>query len=200
MNDNLKVLLFDLGGVLLRLNDPIETFGLDISEREFKERWLHSPTVREFEAGGIVMEEFARKIVNEVDLPYGWQEFIERFNSWPGELYEETLSVLEAIPTTYSRALLSNINEWHWGREEISGKLLPYINRAFLSFETGFVKPDPEAFELVVTTYQCRPDEILFLDDTHSSVSAAADCGLQAELATGIDSVRKSLVAHGVIV
>jgi putative hydrolase of the HAD superfamily len=194
----LKVLLFDLGGVLLELNDPVEIFGLQGNETDFKERWLRSPSVRIFESGAIDTEEFAQRIVVETELPYDWQEFIERFDKWPGHLYGDTIDLLSAIPSRYSRALLSNINALHWGREEISGRLSPYLDRTFLSFETGFVKPDREAFALVVKTYECRPDEVLFFDDTPSSVLAAADFGIQAELATGIDTVRKLLVEHGI--
>ncbi len=198
-NNELKVLLFDLGGVLLKLNDPVEVFGLQGDVVDFKERWLRSPSVRTFESGVIDTEEFARRIVDEAELPYDWQEFIERFDSWPGELYDETISVLDAIPKTYSRALLSNINALHWGRDQISGILSPYLDRTFLSFQTGFVKPDREAFELVTTTYECRPEHILFFDDTPSSVSAAADLGIQALLASGIDSVKRELMQHGIL-
>lgn len=195
----IKVLLFDLGGVLLKLNDPVEIFGLQGNDIEFKERWLRSPSVRIFESGGIDTEEFAKRIVGEAELPYDWQEFIKRFDSWPGRLYDETIGVLEAIPRIYSRALLSNINQWHWGREEISGKLSPYLDRTFLSFETGFVKPDREAFDLVVSTYRCQPGEVLFFDDTPSSVVAATELGMQAEVAKGIDCVREALVRRGIL-
>ncbi len=199
-NDHvLKVLLFDLGGVLLKLNDPVEIFDLQGSITDFKERWLRSPSVRTFESGAIDSEEFAKRIVVEAELPYGWQEFIERFDAWPGRLYDETIGVLEAIPNTYSRALLSNINALHWGREEISGRLSSHLDRTFLSFETGFVKPDREAFDLVVNTYGCQPQEILFFDDTPSSVSAAADFGMHAVRALGIDAVKRGLVEYGVL-
>lgn len=198
-DNKLKVLLFDLGGVLLKLNDPVEIFGLQGHETDFKERWLRSPSVRMLESGKIDTEEFAKRIVGEAELPYDWQEFIERFDSWPGQLYNETIDVLDAIPPTYSRALLSNINALHWGREEIAGKLSRHIDQTFLSFETGFVKPDREAFALVTKTYECRPDEVLFFDDTPSIVLAAADFGMQAELAAGIATVRKMLVERGVL-
>ena len=39
----LKLVLFDLGGVLLQLNDALITFGLDCSEAEFHQTWLLSP-------------------------------------------------------------------------------------------------------------------------------------------------------------
>jgi putative hydrolase of the HAD superfamily len=194
-----RVILFDLGGVLLRLNDPIETFGLDISETEFKERWLRYPSVRRFEAGEIDTEEFARIIVSEANLPYDSQEFIRRFDSWPDRLFDETINVLEAIPAKYSRALLSNINALHWGRDSIAKPLAGYLDRTFLSFETGFVKPDREAYELVTKTCECRPEEVLFFDDSPSSVAAAADYGMQAVLAMGIVTVRQTLQERGIL-
>ncbi len=197
--EEFKVILFDLGGVLLRLNDPIETFGLQINVTEFKKRWLRYPSVRNFESGGIDTEEFARSIVIEADLPYDWQEFIRRFDSWPDRLFDETIDVLDAIPATYSRALLSNINALHWGREDIAAPLAGHFDRTFLSFETGLVKPDREAFELVVKTYECQPDEVLFFDDSPLSVVAAADYGMQAELALGIGTVRQMLVERGIL-
>ena len=194
-----KVILFDLGGVLLNLNDPIETFGLKISEVEFMERWLRSPSVRTFESGGMNTEEFARNIVAEAELPYDWQEFLQRFDAWPGQLFKQTLSVLQAIPAKYNRALLSNINALHWGRDDIAGQLAGCFDHAFLSYETGLIKPDREAFELVVNTCNCKPCEILFFDDSPLNVTAAADYGIQAVLAIGIDAVSQTLEERGVL-
>ena len=194
-----RIILFDLGGVLLRLNDPIKTFDLQISETQFKERWLRSPSVRRFESGETDTEEFARNIVAEAELPYDWQEFVRRFDAWPDRLFDQTISVLEAIPAKYSCALLSNINALHWGRDDIVGPLDGHIDRYFLSFETGLVKPDREAFEQVAKTYKCRPDEVLFFDDSPLSVSSATDYGMQAVLALGIGAVSQALVERGVL-
>ncbi len=63
MNGKIRVPLFDLGGVLLKLRDPIETCGLQIDAAEFKEQWLRSASVRQFESGVIDTEEeqYARR-------------------------------------------------------------------------------------------------------------------------------------------
>ncbi|MDX1405336.1 MAG: HAD-IA family hydrolase [Woeseiaceae bacterium] len=198
-DEEIKVILFDLGGVLLRLNDPIETFGLDITLSEWRERWLRSPSVRIFESGQIDTQEFAKRIVNEAQLPYDWQEFIERFDRWPDRLFDDTVRVLKAIPATYSKALLSNINPLHWEREQIAGAIAPHVDRVFLSYETGLVKPDREAFDLVLKVCDCKPAEILFFDDTESSVAAANKYGLQSVHAVGIDTVKTELRSRGVI-
>jgi len=197
--DKFKVILFDLGGVLLKLNDPIETFGLQIDKAEFSERWLRSPAVRDFERGAIDNESFAKRVVIEAELPYGWQEFLQRFDAWPDRLFDETISILNAIPDTINRALLSNINALHWGRDEIAGQIADHLDQTFLSFKTGLVKPDREAFEMVAATYACQPDEILFFDDSALIVSAAADYGMQAVLAAGIGDVTTALREHGIL-
>ena len=98
-----------------------------------------------------------------------------------------------------SRALLSNINALHWGREEIAKPLAGHLDRFFLSYETGLVKPDREAFELVTQTFECRPDEVLFFDDSPLSVTAAADYGMEAVHTIGICAVRQTLVEYGVL-
>jgi len=197
--EQLKVILFDLGGVLLKLNDPIETFGLQIDKAEFSKRWLRYPAVREFERGAIDTESFAKRVVIEAELPYDWQEFLQRFDAWPDRLFDETISVLNAIPDTISRALLSNINALHWGRDEIAGQIAEHLDQAFLSYKTGLVKPDREAFEMVTATYACQPDEILFFDDSPLNISAAANYGMQAVLAVGIGDVSTALHERGIL-
>lgn len=198
-DNNLRVILFDLGGVLLRLNNPIELFGLQMDDAEFKDRWLRSPTVRNFESGRMNTEEFARKIVSEADLPYDWREFARRFDAWPDRLFDDTIGLLDAIPATFSRGLLSNINAKHWDRENIAGLLAGYFDRTFLSFETGLVKPDREAFEHVIETFDCRPGEVLFFDDSPLSIAAASRIGIQSVLATELGTVRETLGEFGVI-
>jgi len=198
-DNQFKVILFDLGGVLLKLNDPIETFGLQIDKAEFVERWLRSPSVREFERGASDPESFARRVVIEAELPYGWQEFLQRFDAWPDRLYDETIDVLNAIPDSINRALLSNINALHWGRDEIAGQIAAHLDQVFLSFKTGLVKPDKEAFEIVATTYACQPEEILFFDDSPLNVSAAANYGMQAVVAVGIGDVSAVLHERGIL-
>jgi len=48
---NFKVILFDPGGVLLELRDPISTFGPDIDASKFLRTWIMSPSVRALESG-----------------------------------------------------------------------------------------------------------------------------------------------------
>jgi len=182
---SIKVAVFDLGGVLLQLKDPVTNFGLRLSEADFLERWLKSPSVREFERGASDAETFGRAIVRELGLAMNWREFLKRFDAWPERIYPETAALLDSIPESIGRALLSNTNEAHWGRSDISSVLSGRLDKVFLSFRTGLLKPDREAFVQVATAYGMSADAFLFFDDNPLNVSAAAATGMHAVLCKG---------------
>lgn len=197
--NEIRVLLFDLGGVLLRLNDPLETFGLDLTHAEFMEQWLMSPSVREFERGAIDSDTFAANIVAEASLAYDATEFLRRFDAWPDQLYPGTLELLKEIPRHYERAILSNTNAVHWNRVNHDGRLTGCFDRIFLSCETGLLKPDVQAFAHVAASYDCAARHILFFDDNPLNVNAALELGCSAELVNGVDELRRAFDKHAIL-
>jgi putative hydrolase of the HAD superfamily len=198
MND-IKVLLFDLGGVLLRLNNQSETFGLPMEDGEFLTRWIHSAAVREFERGAIEAESFAKAIVIEADLPYDWREFLQRFDAWPDELYPGITDLLDSIPRQYERVLLSNTNAIHWHRDGVADELANRFERVFLSYKTGRLKPDQDAFDMVREEFGCSAEQIIFFDDNPANIAAASAIGCQSMLTRGADELRMSLAELRII-
>lgn len=195
-SDLVTAIVFDLGGVLLELRDPIENFRLQMPESEFLERWLLSPSVRAFERGSIDAEAFARSIVDEMRLQMEWPDFLVRFDAWPLALFPDTLALLGDIPPGIKRGLLSNTNAIHWGRADISGCLAGRFDREFLSYQTRLLKPDRESFLQVPESLGCRPREILYFDDNPRNVSAAAATGMQAHMARNPADVRQVLLRY----
>jgi putative hydrolase of the HAD superfamily len=194
----ITVLLFDLGGVLLRLREIAANFGIPGDELQFHRRWIVSPSVREFERGAISAEEFGRSIVAEMGLPYEWQEFLQRFDRWPVRLFSGVPEMLAQLAGNYRLALLSNTNAVHWARDDIAGVLEPLLDYTFLSFRTGLLKPDNDAFEQVLGHYECEAREILFFDDNPLNVDAANSLGFRSCLTRGMSEVRSALAASGV--
>jgi len=195
LTEQIKVLLFDLGGVLLRLNSPARTFGLAQSEEEFLQQWIQSKAVRRFERGDVDATTFAASIVSEFRLPYGADEFLRRFEAWPDELYQGIPELLDSIPKRYSKALLSNTNALHWHRMDVNRTLEQRFDNVFLSFVTGYLKPDAGAFRHAQETCACEPGEIAFFDDNPANVAAAAGLGCHAFLTRGIAELRSALNA-----
>jgi putative hydrolase of the HAD superfamily len=194
-----RALVFDIGGVLIQLGNPTELFGLAGDTEHFLARWLHSPSVRDFERGAINAETFARRIVTEAALTYDWQEFLERFMAWPGLLFPGITELLEAIPNRYQRALMSNTNEAHWRDGGLAAQLDERFELRFLSFETGLLKPDVDAFRHLASALGHSPGEIAFFDDNIANVRSASSLGFQARLTRGATGLEAALVELGVL-
>ena len=197
--ENYKVILFDLGGVLLKLRDPISTFGLQIDDSDFLRTWIMSPSVRAFESGQIDCDEFAESVITEMKLPMDWQELLDRFNSWPDGFYPKAIELVGRIPPRYHCAILSNTNALHWQQADLPGKFGNSFDRYFLSYETGLLKPDQACFLQVIESYTCRPEEILFFDDNPLNVEAAGAEGIASVRVQGPDELEAGLIAASVI-
>jgi putative hydrolase of the HAD superfamily len=173
-------------------------FDLDAGLDVLLERWLHSPAVREHERGAIDHEQFAQCIVHEAKLPYDCDEFLDRFRRWPLGLFPETRSILTSIPPSYDKALMSNTNALHWHECGECASLAPYFDQIFLSFETGRLKPDEDAFLHVAGELSVKPGQIAFFDDNPQNVAAAKRAGMQAFLTRGPRQLELALRTAGV--
>ncbi len=193
------LLLFDYGGVLLRLNDPLKLFGVGGTHAGFARRWLASPAVRAFETGRAGTEEFAGRVVAEFGLPYGPAEFIERFDRWPGTVGAATRALVRALPGSIDCAILSNTNPRHWERQDIAGDFGGRIGRLFLSYEMGCLKPDLDAFRHVIDATGVAPASVLFIDDSPVNVAAARRAGLAARHCPDVDALEGVLRNAGVV-
>jgi HAD superfamily hydrolase (TIGR01509 family) len=197
--NNFKVILFDLGGVLLKLRDPISTFELDMDESEFLRTWIMSPSVRALESGQIDGEEFAQRIVREMKLPMAWQELLRRFNEWPAGFYPKAKELIGRVASRYTCAILSNTNAVHWQKVDVGKHFGDNFDRYFLSYESGLLKPDQESFLQVIENYACLPQEILFFDDNPANVRAAQNEGIASIRIDGPDTLEFALTDAGLI-
>ena len=179
-----RIVLFDLGGVLADLGDPVRAMQLDMSNDEFWAIWPNSPAVREFECGRIQIDEFCERLAPEFDESSG-RRMRERLERWHLELYDGVEALVADTMAGSRVALLSNTNPLHWSQVTAGTRLFDQFDALFLSFETGHFKPDAAAFEQVVLHYDCSSSDILFIDDVERNVSAATAAGLRAHVARG---------------
>jgi HAD superfamily hydrolase (TIGR01509 family) len=188
-----EVLLLDLGGVLLELNDPAVTFGFDSDPAAFFHAWIRSPAVRDLESGAIDAESFAHRFLAESALPCGQQEFLDRFERWPNQLYAEIPALLDKLGQRYRLGLLSNTNSYHWDLPEVGSRLEGKFEKVLLSFRTGKLKPDLDAFAHAFESFGCAPERIAFFDDNPANIDGARQAGCHAFLTKGPDSLIANL-------
>ncbi|HEX9405617.1 MAG TPA: HAD family phosphatase [Steroidobacteraceae bacterium] len=200
--EHIRVLLFDVGGVLVQLSGVdtmLEWLGNAVTTDELWRMWLQSESVRKFETGRIDANEFADGVISEFGLAVEPQLFLESFAGWPTGLYPGTLEMLALIPPSYRRALLSNSNSLHWPRVLNDMGLGPAFDSHFISHLTGKIKPDADAFEHVVDSLGFMPGQVLFLDDNPLNVEAAQSFGMHAVRVRGANETQRVLTDLGII-
>lgn len=190
--ENFEVILFDLGGVLVMLEGIQSLLSwADMDEASLWERWLISGSVRDFESGRISPVEFAKRAVAEFDLPNNPEAFLDSFRAWTAGLYPGVEALLCSCGRKYRLGCLSNTNPIHWPIMRDDFGLGSYLEKTFISYEIGLLKPDEAIYRYVLERLAVQPDRILYFDDNPLNVGAAAACGIAAHVCRGGDELRK---------
>ena len=192
-----KVLLFDLGGVLVdfaglrELPDLLEeALPLD----EMRRRWLASPAILAFERGRITADDFARQFLAEWRLGLEPEAFIALFRSWNRAPLEGAHELLARLRPRHRLACLSNTNELHWEDILDGHGLRPCFDHHYASHLLRLAKPDPEIFTHVAADLGHPPADIVFFDDGLENVESARATGMQAHRVEGITELTARLV------
>ena len=195
------VVLFDLGGVLVRLGgvpQMQELSGID-SEDELWARWLSCPWVRSFERGRCTADDFAAGVIDEWGLGVTAEAFLDRFRSWPEALFEGAVELVDEVRGRFRVGCLSNTNQLHWAEQSSRWGLAELFDVAFLSYELDLVKPDREIFTHVTAALGSPAGRILFLDDNAVNVEQARSVGLDGAVVRGTAEARSALIERGVL-
>lgn len=192
-----KVILFDLGGVLMdfaglrRLQAVVPGAP---SYDEVQTRWLGSSAVRDFELGRLDPTRFAERFVTEWSLDQSATSFLAEFKAWARGFYPGVLPLLDRLRQRCRLACLSNSNELHMAvlRDSMEGQ----FERQFISCEMGLAKPEPALFEVVIRELGVAGSDILFFDDSEQNVWAAESAGMVGERVGGPDELRERLRQH----
>ena len=202
MQQPIRVVLFDLGGVLIRLRGvPVLLRHLAgrMDEAELMRRWLASPAVRAFESGNGTLEAFCRDMVAELDLPMDEAGFLEVFRTFLDGPYPGVAQTLPVLAGRIPVGILSNTSDPHW-QEAL--RLLPELGLAkwhFLSYRMRLIKPDAAMFRAVLDQLGEAPETVLYFDDHPANVEAARALGIQAVPVNGFGEAVEALEALGLL-
>ncbi len=190
-----KILVFDLGGVLMKHNISgcVEAFKRLMGENAMREvlglrcdgEGTSDTLMEKYERGDISTEFFISTIKKycspsttaiersqtfttiEDDITAAW---ITMHDHIPAERLEFVRQLRESGYHTY---LLSNNNDLHW--RDVCRKYPIYdcFDGVFLSHEMHLSKPDPEMFRIINDKLHNIGKEIIFIDDLAANRQAA---------------------------
>lgn len=201
-NHSIRVVLFDLGNVLVDLGDVSEMHSMlntKGSESEVWLKWLKSPTVAAFDSGKITFDDFSEQLLKEAGSETDKEEFKDTFKMWPKGLFSGALSLVDSVKPEYHRAILSNTNAAHWPRLMNEMGLAGKFHSYYASHLVGLVKPEKEIYQHVIECLQVVPEQILFIDDNQINIDMANAIGMKAYRVKGIEEARSVLNEYDVL-
>jgi putative hydrolase of the HAD superfamily len=171
--------LFDIGRVLLDFSfEPslARLFHNDISDySERMEKMLERKD--DFEAGRIPADEYVAWAIGVIGSKVTPEEFNEAWRQifTPNEPMWDCVRKLAA--DGHRLILFSNTNGIHcpWMFGEYPQ--FSVFKEAVLSFETGFVKPEPEIYQWAIEKHQLIPEEIFYIDDLPQNIATGIEFG-----------------------
>jgi len=179
--DEPKVLLFDLGGVIVRwvgLDELSRITGFSRDEVSIK--FATSPILQAYEIGQCDDDVFADTLIAEFNLKTSRSEAKALWNSWVQESYTGTKDVLAKLRGRYTLACLSNTNSLHWEHLQTYIKTDELFDYNYASHLINAAKPNPESYQIPITDMGMKPSDIWFFDDTMVNVQAAKKAGMKA--------------------
>jgi glucose-1-phosphatase len=133
----------------------------------------------EFEAGRIAMDDYIAWALEVMDCPISPGEFTDAWRQifTPNEPMWECVRQLAA--DGHRLILFSNTNAIHcpWVFEKYPE--LSLFQDAVLSFNTGFIKPQPEIYHHAIATHGLIPGETLYIDDLEPNIATGRDFGFR---------------------
>lgn len=179
---NVKILFFDIGGVLLTngwghlsRQKAAEKFGLDFIEAEA----LHNFIFNIYEIGKITLDEYLNTVIFNHPRDFPREDFKEFIFSQSQEL-PEMLQWLKQWKKGSGFRIISINNE---GKELNDYRVKKFkLHECFDAFissgEVKMRKPDPEIFQLAMGIAMVSPEQCVYFDDRLMLVEAAQRLGI----------------------
>jgi epoxide hydrolase-like predicted phosphatase len=199
---SIKLLLFDLGGVLVDWAGPSELgqyLRTPSTPAEILKRWVDCPHTGEFERGALASQEWAERFVRDWGVTLEPEEFLKVFRMMTRRVLPGARELLDALRPRFRVAALSNSNQLHWERNTNELKVLELFEFAIASHEVRLCKPDPAIYKLAIERSGVPADAIMFFDDLPVNVEAACALGMHGRQVKGVEGIRTSLIKDGIL-
>ncbi|MDO4695256.1 HAD family phosphatase [Porphyromonas sp.] len=184
----IKNLLFDLGGVFIRLTREksvrhFEALGIHDAE-DMLDPYCQSGLFLDLELGKYDAVTFAEKLsevyqldISEGDVSRALLDFVRDVHPYKFDF------IANELPSDIRLFLISNTNDYVYRWANTSDflpngrKLNSYFEKVYASCRLGMCKPDIQLFQYIIADAGIDPTETLFIDDGPNNVNIAKSMG-----------------------
>ena len=190
MNVYYKNIIFDFGGVIIRIDyhriaATFKNFGVLNFDQLYSQ--LHQTSLfDDFEKGLISPQHFRDQLREISGIGLKDDQIDEGWNAILIDLPKENIDVLKRLKPSHRLFLLSNTNAIHekafteiMFRDFGKNVLEENFEKIYFSHHIHMRKPDLEIFGKVMNENNLLPEETLFVDDSMQHIEGAKKAGLQ---------------------
>lgn len=197
---NINTFIFDLGGVIINLQEPASFDQLQslsrVSKPETQQFFSESPVFKDYEQGFISSDEFREGLRAGLSMAATDKDIDDAWNAMLGDIPMERLELLQKLRENHKVMILSNTNAIHelcfnQILQNISGEshLSAFVDHVFFSHEMGMRKPNLDIYQEVLKRSETNAATSLFLDDKLENLEGAAQTGIQTMHITHPDHI-----------
>ncbi len=197
----IKVIAFDFGGVIATTDKKeVAQFiskTLNLSPEQTNEALLQ---LKRYTKSGKEEQDFWLTYAQSmgIKLPVDWMNQLEKNRRKNLKEIPGMVNVVKNLQRQgFQTALLSNVR---MSQARIKSELGLYqmFNPILLSYQTGFSKPDPQAYNNLLEQLKVPKEDVLFIDNKLENVQAAKSLGLDAILFIDADQLVEELKQRGI--
>ena len=208
MQSNIQWIVFDLGGVVVKLN--IDGALEALARRSHTDKNLIKSFLvtkdesnlsldEKLQLGLIEIDEYVALLNQALRRKLTREEIVDlRMQVIQGE-DEEVLEIIRALSVRLKVACFSNTHAIHWDHMLANYKSFRLWRRAIASHLIHAMKPDPKVFAIACRELEAEPAECLFIDDALANAEAARAAGWQSIHFKGAAALREELQEYGLV-
>lgn len=199
----IKALLFDLGGVVLRIDfkSALNAWApySRLSPAAMAERAVSDEAFRRHERGQLDSAGYFAHLREVFELDASDEQIGAGWNAILIDEYALSMALIRQARAHLPCYAFTNTGAYHYDTWSTAfPDIVSLFDRIFMSFEMGLRKPEKAAFDAVATAIGMTHSEILFFDDTDENIEGARNAGLQTVKVNDPADIQRALTGIGI--
>lgn len=194
----IKVIIFDVGGVLVKeiFNPILDELAVDYNLNHLDLKEYSWSLFKKVNLGEIIERELFDSIIKKFNIPIEVSLLEERAMQLIS--IPEVWEYVKKLRHRYKLIILSNLGkDWAKLREE-QFHISDWFDEIVWSCDIGISKPDKKIFSYVIDKFHLNPEECVFIDDKLSNIDAAKESGMNGIIYQTPQQLRQEFATLGV--
>jgi HAD superfamily hydrolase (TIGR01509 family) len=202
LSPKLRAIIFDIGGVLIRMNISHAIDGLagdqSLSPEGIWSALLKDPRWPDWQEGRINPRDWHHYLVKRLGSKLSFERFVEVWNQALDPVPIQDQGFLEKLSKKYRLAVLSNTDPLHVAYMERTYDFLGFFPARIYSCRVGTRKPSPLIYKQALQACRVRAEAAIYIDDVAEYAEAAQRLGMRSIVSRFTEQLQSDLRVLGV--